>query len=161
MGDRARNVTSVGGVVLRGPDLLVVRMTYGPTKGTYMIPGGLVDPGETLDVAVVREVREETGVEARPLGIIGVRSRYDGPNLDTYVIWLLEHVSGEPCADGRENDDACYLPLQTINERDDVSNLVRYLAQRVLNQEIRPLQAVGDYTYRLPGTTAHSWKLFM
>ncbi|MEZ4498997.1 MAG: NUDIX domain-containing protein [Thermomicrobiales bacterium] len=58
--DRPRNTTAVGAVVVGEAGILLVRMTYGPTKGRYMLPGGIVDPGETLDVAVVREVREET-----------------------------------------------------------------------------------------------------
>src|SRR5690606_1360118 len=90
MSDREpRNVTSVGGLVVRDNAVLLVRMNYGPNRGRYMLPGGLIDPGETLDVAIAREVLEEAGVEARPVGIIGLRSRYDGPNNDTYVLWLL------------------------------------------------------------------------
>jgi len=162
MSDREpRNVTSVGGLVVRGDAVLLVRMTYGPNRGRYMLPGGLIDPGETLDVAIAREVREEAGVEARPVGIIGLRSRYDGPDNDTYVLWLLEHVAGEPRAEGRENDDARFFTLAEIEARDDIADLVRYLARRVLRGEIRPHRLVDDYHSRLPGTTPDSWKLFM
>ena len=69
-----RTVTSVGAIVVQHESLLVVRLTYSPTRGQYMLPGGVVEPGETLDAAIVREVREETGIEARPLGIAGVSS---------------------------------------------------------------------------------------
>ncbi|MBX5446384.1 NUDIX domain-containing protein [Sphaerobacter sp.] len=162
MSDREpRNVTSVGGLVVRGDAVLLVRMTYGPNRGRYMLPGGLIDPGETLDVAIAREVREEAGVEARPVGIIGLRSRFDGPDNDTYVLWLLEHVAGEPRAEGRENDDARFFTLAEIEARDDIADLVRYLARRVLRGEIRPHRLVDDYHSRLPGTTPDSWKLFM
>ncbi len=71
-----RNTTGVGGVVVRRDEILVVRMTYGPSKGRYMLPGGLLDPGETLDDAIRREIREEASIVAEPRGIIGVRSRY-------------------------------------------------------------------------------------
>ena len=156
-----RNVTSVGGVVVRGDAMLVVRMTYGPNRGRFMLPGGLVDPGETLDVAVAREVEEETGVTARPVGIIGLRTRHDGPHTDNYVLWLLDHVDGEPRPHGRENDEARYLTLAEMAERDDVSYLARYLARRVLTGETRPLRRVEDYEYLMPGATADSWKLYM
>jgi len=156
-----RNVTSVGGLVVRGKELLVIRMTYGPTRGRYMLPGGLLDPGETLDQAVVREVREEAGIEARPLGIVGVRSRVDGLSTDNYVIWLLEYVSGEPGADGHEADDARFVPFVELLERDDVAALVQYLAGRLARGEISVHSLVEDYTYQLPGTTPATWKLFM
>jgi 8-oxo-dGTP pyrophosphatase MutT (NUDIX family) len=156
-----RNVTSVGGLVMRGPELLVVRMTYGPTRGRYMLPGGLLDPGETRDQAVVREVWEEAAVEARPLGIAGVRSRVDGVSTDNYVIWLLEHVAGEPAANGGETDDARYLPFDELAVRDDVAALVQYLAGRLARGELKPHSLVEDYAYQTPGTTPATWKLFM
>jgi 8-oxo-dGTP diphosphatase len=156
-----RNVTSVGGLVVHEESLLVVRMTYGPSKGRYMIPGGKLDPGETLDSAAAREVREETSIEARPSGIIGVRSRYDGHNTDTYVLWLLEYLSGEPIPDGREIDDARFLPFDEIAARDDVVALVKYLATHIQSNDTFLHRLVSDYHYQSPGTTADSWKLFL
>jgi 8-oxo-dGTP diphosphatase len=163
-GEPPRNVTSVGALVVREQSLLVVRMTYGPSRGRYMLPGGIVDPGETLDVAVAREVLEETGVTARPLGIVGVRSRVEGRDNDTYVIWLLEPLSGEPAADGadaREIEHACYLPFDEIASRDDVVYLVKYLAARIQTGTISPLAWVDDYAQHPHGTTPETWRLFM
>lgn len=156
-----RNVTSVGALVVRDDSLLVVRMTYGPSAGRYMLPGGLLEPGETLDVAAAREVREEAGVEARPLGIVAVRSRTEGSSNDTYVVWLLEPLSGEPVADGRECDDCRYLTFAEIAARDDVVYLVKYFATRIADGSITPHARATDYAYQLPGTTPDTWKLFV
>ncbi len=156
-----RNVTSVGGLVVRRDAILLVRMTYGPSKGRLMLPGGVMDPGETLDVAVAREVLEETGVIAEPMGIIGLRSRHDGHNTDTYILWLLEHRSGEPRADGHENDEAAYFTQAELEARDDVTYLAHYMARRVLTGQVTPMPLVTDYDYQFPGTTADSWKLFL
>ena len=161
MSERPRNVTSVGGLVVRDDRVLLVRMTYGPSRGRYMLPGGVVDPGETLDVAIAREVLEETGVVARPAGIIGLRTRYDGEHNDNYVLWLLEHESGEPRPEGRENDHVAYFSLAELEAREDVTYLAHYMARRVLSGAITPLQLVMDYEYRMPGTDADSWKLFL
>ena len=156
-----RNVTSVGGLVVRNERLLVVRMTYGGSRGRYMIPGGLLEPGETLDVAAAREVFEETTVVARPLGIAGLRSLTMEQNTDTYVLWLLEYVSGEPTPDGREVDDARFLSFAEIAARDDVTALVKYLAGHLSGNSTRLHQLVTDYTYQMPGTTPDTWKLFL
>ena len=122
--------------MLRENALLVVRMTYGPSQGRYMLPGGLLDPGETLDVAAAREVREETGVEARPIGIIGIRTRYDGPNTDNYVLWLLEYVSGDPVRGWPRERRRALHDLRRDQERDDVVYLVKYLAARIRDGKI-------------------------
>lgn len=156
-----RNVTSVGALVRRDDALLTVRMTYGASRGRYMLPGGLLDPGETLDVAAVREVREETGIDARALGIIGVRTRYDGANTDNYVLWLLEYVSGEPRPHDYENDDARFMTFDEIAAREDVVYLVKYLAVRIREGRIAPHAYVEDYAFQLPGSTPDSWKLYM
>lgn len=160
-GGERKNVTSVGGLVVREEAVLLVRMTYGPSRGRLMLPGGIMDPGETLDVAIAREVLEETGVIAEPLGIIGVRSRFDGPNTDTYVLWLLEHRDGEPRPHGRENDEARYYTLDELDSRDDVTYLAHYMAREVLSGQLAPMRRATDYDYQFPGTTADSWKLFL
>ena len=157
----AKNVTSVGGLVVRNDAVLLVRMTYGPSKGRLMLPGGVMDPGETLDTAVAREVLEETGVIAEPVGVIGMRSYHDLHRTDTYVLWLLEHRSGEPRPDGRENDEVGYFTLDELAKRNDVTYLASYMAERVLNKRLAPMRRVTDYEYQFPGSTPDSWKLFL
>ncbi len=156
-----RNITSVGGLVVRDDSLLVVRMRYGPSLGRWMIPGGLVDPGETLDTAVAREVLEETSITARPTGIIGIRSRADGLNTDNYVLWLLEPLSGEPTPDEREIEEARYMPFLEIAEREDVVYLVKYLTARIQDGTISLHTRATDYAYQFPGSTPDTWKLFI
>ncbi|HVX29836.1 MAG TPA: NUDIX domain-containing protein [Nitrolancea sp.] len=156
-----RNVTSVGGLVVRDDAVLLVRMSYGPSRGRLMLPGGLLDPGETLDVAIAREVLEETGVVADPVGIIGIRTRYDGPATDNYVLWLLEHREGEPRADGHENEEAGYFTLAQLDARDDVTYLAHYMARQVLNHSVAPMRRATDYEYLMPGSTEDSWRLFL
>jgi 8-oxo-dGTP diphosphatase len=146
---------------LRDDQILVVRMTYGPSQGRYMLPGGLLDPGETADKAVVREVQEETGILARPRGIIGVRSRYTERGTDTYLVWLMDHISGDPQGDGREIDDARFMTLDEISSREDIVYLVWYMARKVLGGDSGLLEHMGDYEYQMPGSTPDSWKLFM
>ena len=154
-----RNVTSVGGVVVGPRGLLLVRMAYGPTKGLFMFPGGLVEPGETLDDAVVREVREETAVTARPLGICAVRTRHDGPDNDTYVMFSVEPVAGEPVSDGRENDEARYLTLEEL-DRDDVTELSRYIGRRAIAGDFPLLTFSDDFDWARSGRDPKSWRLF-
>src|ERR687894_2430575 len=56
--------------VLRGDRVLVAARGRGAMTGRYSLPGGLVEPGETLAEASLRELREEVGVEAEMIGFL-------------------------------------------------------------------------------------------
>jgi ADP-ribose pyrophosphatase YjhB (NUDIX family) len=58
----------------RGPILLVERGGK-PLKGYWSLPGGLVEPGEQLEDAVRREVKEETGLEIQPMRLFEIFQR--------------------------------------------------------------------------------------
>jgi 8-oxo-dGTP diphosphatase len=65
MGARVR-IEAVGAIVVRRDGrVLLVRRGRAPRLGTWTIPGGKVEPGESLEAAVVREVREETSLDVR------------------------------------------------------------------------------------------------
>ena len=53
--------------------VLIVRRARPPAHGIYTLPGGGVELGETLEEAVIREVREETALEVAPVGLAGYR----------------------------------------------------------------------------------------
>ena len=70
---------SVDAVWIARGRLLLVRRARPPFRGHWALPGGFVNPEETVEAAVVRELAEETGLTARPTAIVGV---YSGPTRD-------------------------------------------------------------------------------
>ena len=70
-----RPVVSVGAVVLDGDRVLLVKRGHEPLKGQWSLPGGVVETGEELHVALVREVREETCVHVEVGPVVEVLDR--------------------------------------------------------------------------------------
>ena len=68
-------MVGVGAVVVDRGRVLLVRRGSEPMKGHWSIPGGLVELGETMQAAVVREIKEETGLEVEPVEVIEVLDR--------------------------------------------------------------------------------------
>lgn len=65
----------VGAVIIQNGRILLVQRAREPMKGHWSIPGGLVEVGESLHTAVVREVMEETGLAVEPLELVELLDR--------------------------------------------------------------------------------------
>lgn len=68
-----RPYLAVSAAVIRGGRVLVVRRARSPASGLFTLPGGVVELGETLAQAVVREIGEETGLAIDPVALAGYR----------------------------------------------------------------------------------------
>lgn len=68
-------IASVGLVVLKGTEVLLVKRAREPHEGFWSIPGGVIELGETLEQAAKREVWEECGVEIEVRGVVEVVER--------------------------------------------------------------------------------------
>jgi ADP-ribose pyrophosphatase YjhB (NUDIX family) len=68
-----RPYLAVSAAIFRDGRVLIVRRAQPPARGLYTLPGGGVELGETLEQAIIREVREETGLEIEPLALAGFR----------------------------------------------------------------------------------------
>ncbi len=109
---------SAGGVVVRGDEVIVIVPTRRSANGNKVIalPKGHVDPGETPAQAAQREVREETGLLAEPVGKLGeVRYWYTLAGervLKAVTFFLFEYRSGSVEEHDDEVESAEWVPLE-------------------------------------------------
>jgi ADP-ribose pyrophosphatase YjhB (NUDIX family) len=145
----------VTGAVVRDGKVLFVRRNYEPSKGTWTLPGGFAEHIETLDEAVKRELREETGVEVKVLGVVGVRTRYTEKHGAVLVIFRCALIAGEPLADDYEISAAEFFDAEQIRTLEPVFPLSRDIALRVLE-----IESVGLTERDISPTSSSTWKAF-
>jgi ADP-ribose pyrophosphatase YjhB (NUDIX family) len=71
----ARPLLGVGALIFRDDAILLIERGQEPLKGSWTLPGGLVEPGERLEEAVRREMLEETGLQVRPRQVVEIFER--------------------------------------------------------------------------------------
>ena len=102
--------------------LLMIQRGHDPHSGRWTLPGGRVEPGETAQAAVVREIREETGLSVRVGPVVGRVRIPSGSPADmvefdvvdfacTLVDPTAEPVAGDDAADVRFVDAASLRAL--------------------------------------------------
>lgn len=114
-----RPIVGIGAVVIKDDQVLLIRRGKPPRPGSLSLPGGAQRVGETVNEGAIREVMEETGIEAHVLGLIDVvdsmtkdaegRLQFHYTLVDVVCRW----VAGEPKADG-DAADALWVPLADI-----------------------------------------------
>lgn len=106
-------VPAVGVVCLKGDEVLLIRRGTPPRLGEWSLPGGRIEPGERAVDAALRELREETGVQAHMLGLIDVVDGLFPDQGRHYVLidYVAEWIAGEPVA-GDDASYAAFMPLE-------------------------------------------------
>jgi 8-oxo-dGTP diphosphatase len=132
----ARPELCVGAVIVHDGELLLIRRGRPPSAGRWSLPGGRVEAGELLIEAVVREVREETGLEGVAGALVGWVERFDD---DRHFVILDFEVTvldrGDPVA-GDDADDVAWVALADLADIDLVDDLLDFLHEHGISETI-------------------------
>jgi 8-oxo-dGTP diphosphatase len=99
-----RPVVGVGALIFDESRILLVERGQHPLKGQWSLPGGGVETGESLEQAIIREVREETGLDVHPVEVGAIFERIlrdvnDAPEYHYVLIdFICEVIGGSLCA---------------------------------------------------------------
>lgn len=109
-------ISCAGVVCLKGETVLLIRRGQPPLRDHWSLPGGRIEPGERAADAALRELREETGVEAEITGLLDVVDGIFPEGGRHYVLidYAARWVSGEPVA----GDDAAEARFVALDKAD-------------------------------------------
>jgi len=124
-------------LVRDGDRVLLTRKAFWPT-GRYGLVAGFVDPGESLEEAAAREVREEVGVEIRDLRYAA--SQYWPFPSQLMVGFTAAYSGGEVTVNRHELEDARWFSVHDLPDLPPRLSIARFLLDRFA----RPWEAAGD-----------------
>jgi 8-oxo-dGTP diphosphatase len=126
-------LVGVGAVIIDDGRVLLVKRGHPPLAGEWSIPGGVLELGETLRQAAVREAREETCLTVEPAELLGVYDRVlrDEAQRTHYhyvlVDFLCRRVAGEPQAAGDAAEVCWFSPAEAgrLGLAEDTAEVIR------------------------------------
>ena len=121
----------IGAIILNGNQILLEKRKNAPGKGKWTIPGGLIELGENIEQAVIREVKEETGLEVAEPQLIDVvdhislgergKIRYHFVIID----YLIKVKQGKPKA-ASDAGALKWVPFSEVEEYDLTESFRRF-----------------------------------
>ena len=127
MDQPVRPEVCVGAVANEDARLLMVRRGRGAAQGTWSLPGGRVEWGETLAEAVVRELREETGLEAVCEGLLGWVERIDQEYHYVIFDFAVTLLSGDEPVAGDDAAEARWVHIDELSDLQLAGGLGEFL----------------------------------
>ena len=108
------------GVLIENNSLLLVKQKLSNNKN-WSLPGGRVESGETLEQALIREMKEETGLDVEPIRMLYVCDVAASDNTVLHITFLVKWIGGEitlPTNEFDENPihDVQFIPIDELTE---------------------------------------------
>lgn len=138
-----RPCLAVSAAIVRDGEVLAVRRARPPMQGLFTLPGGGVEPGETLAQALLREVREETALTVEPVALAGYReiiARDGAGRVERHFVILTfaaRWVAGEPKLN-EELSEARWLRPASLRELSTTEGLAEIVAAAFERLEQQP-----------------------
>jgi 8-oxo-dGTP diphosphatase len=127
-----RPFIGVGSIIIENDQVVLVKRAHPPIQGQWSIPGGVLEVGELVREAAIREAREETGLVIEPSELLGVFDRvlHDANKRVQYhyvlIDFLCRRVGGELLASSDATDVRWFsqAELRSLNLAEDTSEVI-------------------------------------
>ena len=128
-------------LITQSNSVVLIRRKNPPFKGSWALPGGFVEYGETVELAAIRETKEETGLDIELDGIVGV---YSDPHRDPRghiisICFLGYKIGGKLIADTDAADVKCFGV-------DEVSRIEMAFDHHIILEDAFKLLNIGNYS---------------
>jgi 8-oxo-dGTP diphosphatase len=143
-----RRIPCVGAVLTDGGRILLIRRGHEPEAGRWSLPGGRVEPGETDDQALVREVREETGLEVTAGRLAGAVDRALPGGGVLAIRDYVATITGGTLAAGDDADDARWFGMRELDSLPLTTGLLEALNEWGVVELIPSQELVAEATRR-------------
>ena len=133
-------IPAVVAVVTRGEEVLLVRRGKSPTKGRWGFPGGKIEFGESIKVAAIRELKEETGIDGRADKILSTFDVFNYNSNDEIqqhfilIAVLCQWLGGDVKASS-DAADARWFPIDELKESapDLITDVIHFIKKAQQN----------------------------
>ncbi len=127
-------VVGVGAVIIKDGKIALIKRGNEPAKGKWAIPGGLVELGENLQIAVIRETKEEVNLDVDNPALIDVVDQIDRDDQDKikyhYVIVdYLVHVKSGNIQAASDAEELQMVPFDVVETYNLTASFRRFFVQ--------------------------------
>ena len=136
--------------------ILIVKEGRGKYKNLWGLPKGRVEPSESLEKAVLRELFEETGLVGEINGVIAIRNKNDFEKTSIFICYDVIPLSEDIVIDGNEITDVKFIQLDDVKDINWISPAMKYIVISSLKTK-RGLQLLdgsksthSSYTLSIP-----------
>jgi ADP-ribose pyrophosphatase YjhB (NUDIX family) len=134
-----RPYLAVSAAIFHAGRVLIVRRGTPPMQGIFTLPGGVVELGETLEQAIIREVREETGLAIEPIALAGYRqviARDAAGGIERHFVILpftARYLAGEIALNAELAEAAWLWPAEIsgLNTTEGLADIVAAARARI------------------------------